>query len=72
MRHIRTTAFIDKDFPAPRHNLLMMQFGQIITHDTALLLSKSKLGKYLKKYYSILNFCVTKINIGLSILNLKT
>lgn len=34
----------------------MMQFGQIITHDTALLLSKSKLGKYLKKYYSILNF----------------
>lgn len=43
VRHIRTAAFIDKDFPAPRHNSLMMQFGQIITHDTALLLSKSKL-----------------------------
>ncbi|XP_026813543.1 peroxidase-like [Rhopalosiphum maidis] len=43
VRHIRTTAFIDKDFPAPRHNSLMMQFGQIITHDTALLLSKTTL-----------------------------
>ncbi|XP_050432036.1 peroxidase-like [Adelges cooleyi] len=41
VRHIRTTIFTDRDMPAPRHNLYVMQFGQVIAHDTELVISKT-------------------------------
>jgi len=45
VRHIRTTIFTDADRPAPQHSLITMQFGQMIAHDTELILSKS-IGEY--------------------------
>lgn len=41
VRHIRTTLFQDRDKPTPEHNLYVMQFGQIIAHDTEMTASKT-------------------------------
>jgi len=58
VRHIRTKIFTDLDRPAPQHNLMVMQFGQIVAHDTELTMSKS-LGEFVESYkknrYSELN-----------------
>lgn len=40
-RLIRTTIFQDLDVNAPITNLYVMQFGQLIAHDTELTLSKA-------------------------------
>lgn len=40
-RHIRTTLFKDMNKPAPKHNLYVMQFGQMVAHDTELTISKT-------------------------------
>ncbi|VVC25042.1 Hypothetical protein CINCED_3A001808 [Cinara cedri] len=40
-RHIRRTIFQDIDKPTIKHNLFIMQFGQMIAHDTELTVSKT-------------------------------
>lgn len=40
-RHIRTKLFLDADKPAPTHSLFVMQFGQVVAHDTELTISKT-------------------------------
>lgn len=40
-RHIRRILFQDKDKPNSESSLLLMQFGQIIAHDTELTLAKT-------------------------------
>ncbi|XP_060870138.1 peroxidase-like [Metopolophium dirhodum] len=39
-RHVRTTLFLDMEKPAPEHNVLVTQFGQMIAHDTELAFPK--------------------------------
>jgi len=58
VRHIRTAIFTDVDRPAPQHNLFVMQFGQIVAHDTELTLTKS-MGEFSS---NIKNNCVTTVD----------
>lgn len=48
-RLIRTTIFQDLDAQSPINNLYVMQFGQLIAHDTELTLSKASgnINKYI-------------------------
>lgn len=41
VRSIRKALFKDIDRPSPKHNLFVMQFGQIVAHDTELTPLKS-------------------------------
>lgn len=42
VRTIRKTIFKDMDRPAPKYNLFLMQFGQMVAHDTELLVRKTQ------------------------------
>lgn len=58
VRRVRTNIFGDVDQPSPDHNLFVMQFGQILAHDTQLVVYKGA-GEFEQKFYKTITFFFT-------------